>query len=95
MNFAAPAGNLTIGVNDNKKFTATGATGGVIQGDASGNLTARGEFDATTGGCIGLSAGGTLDTTDGTFAPAFGSSCPLSCPSPSGAFLDMATDLLE
>ncbi len=95
MSFSAAAGNLTIGDNDNRDFIASGPAGGTIQGDASGNLTAAGTFDATVGGCIGLSAGGTLDTAQATFSPAPGASCPLSCPSPSGAFLDVVSNVLE
>lgn len=70
------------------RLLATGqGSGGTIEGTATGNLTASGIFRATVSppGCIGLSAGGTLDTTGATFDPPPVTDCPGS---PSGAFLD-------
>jgi hypothetical protein len=63
------------------KFDAKGkssvvGSGGDIEGTASGNLTANGSFKARNGGCIGLSAGGTLDTTGGQFDVPVTGSCP-------------------
>jgi hypothetical protein len=91
LNVAAGAGDVELGTNPSAGFIASGPAGGEIEAIASGNLTARGDFDATVGGCIGLSAGGTLDTSQGTFSPAFGAGCA----SPSGAFLDVAVGALD
>jgi hypothetical protein len=66
------------------KFFAPG-TNGTIEGAATGNLLASGRFTAAPGGCIGLSAGGTLDTAGATFDVPLSTDCPGS---PSGAFLD-------
>jgi hypothetical protein len=49
---------------------------GVIEGSAAGNLVADGVFRTAPGGCIGLSAGGTLDTSDGSFDGTVVASCP-------------------
>jgi hypothetical protein len=65
-----------LGEKGGDKFDATGAAGGVIEGQAGGNLTAVGKYSAGTGGCIGLSAGGTLDTSGGTFDVPLTGSCP-------------------
>jgi hypothetical protein len=65
------------------RFLAPG--GGVIEGTASGDVTATGDFIATPNGCISLAAGGTLDTSGGTFNPPLSVDCPGS---PSGAFLE-------
>jgi hypothetical protein len=64
------------GVTLSGRYLAGGLAGGVIEATASGNLTADGDFDAEIGGCIGLAAGGTLNTTGGSFSPPFVASCP-------------------
>jgi hypothetical protein len=69
---ASTAGNVTLSGN----YFASGPSGGVIEATASGDLTANGDFDAQIGGCIGLSAGGTLNTMGGAFSPPFVASCP-------------------
>ena len=56
-------GNMTLGQFKGSRLEATGAVGGVLEGHAGGNLTAMGTFEAATGGCIGLSAGGMLNTS--------------------------------
>lgn len=63
-------------MNSHSIFSATGTSGGVIEGQATGNLTANGEYTAAGGGCIGLSAGGTLDTSAATFDVPLTASCP-------------------
>jgi hypothetical protein len=69
-------GDMVVGVNASRDFDARGTLGGTIEGKAGGNLTARGDFEAATGGCIGLSAGGMLDTTDADFDVPLTASCP-------------------
>jgi hypothetical protein len=59
----ATSGNLVL----SGQFRARGDTGGVIEGMATGDVTANGDFQSRTAGCTGLSAGGSLDTTDGVF----------------------------
>jgi len=80
---AASAGDLLLegmllaGTNASSGLNSEGGT---IEGTASGDLTASGVFQclgaAISGGCIGLSAGGTLDTNGGTFDKAIVSDCP-------------------
>lgn len=72
----AAAGNITLGAGNSGRFDARGTAGGVIEGAAGGNLTAGGKFQAQTGGCIGLSAGGTLDTMNASFDLPTTASCP-------------------
>jgi hypothetical protein len=69
----ATAGNMLV----EGDVDARGA--GVIEAAASGDLTANGDFRTDPGGCIGLSAGGTLNTAGGSFNPAPGPSCGV-CP---------------
>lgn len=68
--FEATGGDLQL----SGTFRARGPElGGIIQGSATGNLTADGRFKVLgcsgpgCEGCIGLSAGGTLDTSSGSF----------------------------
>ena len=75
MRFAAN-GNLNLGTKSGDKFDARGTAGGVIEGQATGNLTALGKYTAATGGCIGLSAGGVLTTSGATFDGPLTGSCP-------------------
>lgn len=70
----AAGGNLDLGTKPNSKFRATDS--GVIEGQAAGDLSAQGKFEAGPAGCIGLSAGGTLDTGLATFDVALSGSCP-------------------
>jgi len=71
------AGTLRAGTGES---SGGNSIGGTIEGDASGDLTASGVFEcldaAASGGCIGLSAGGTLDTSGGTFDKPIVASCP-------------------
>jgi hypothetical protein len=67
--FTANAGDLTLSGRFSPGVHST------IQGTASGNLVANGVFRAPDG-CIGLSAGGTLDTSGGRFNPPIVTSCP-------------------
>jgi hypothetical protein len=48
----------------------------VIEGIAGGDLTVDGKYKAQVGGCIGFSAGGTLDTSSAGFDVALSGSCP-------------------
>jgi hypothetical protein len=80
---AASAGDLLLEgtlLASTNASVAFYAVGGTIEGTASGDLTASGVFQclgtAVSGGCIGLSAGGTLDTSGGTFDKAIVSDCP-------------------
>jgi hypothetical protein len=69
-------GDMLLGDSPTRRFDVTGTAGGVIDGQAGGNLTAEGRFTAAAGGCIGLSAGGTLDTTAAQFDVPLTASCP-------------------
>ena len=64
---------VTIG--SRRLLDARGGSG-VIEGQASGDLTAAGDFRAAPDGCIGLSAGGTRDTTGARFDVPLMESCP-------------------
>jgi hypothetical protein len=55
---------------------AGGAPGGAIVASAADDLLASGRFDAQVGGCIALTAGGTLNLTDASLDPANSASCP-------------------
>ena len=66
------------------RFSATGGNG-IIEADATGNLTATGAFRAASDGCIALSANGVLDTASASFDVPVVGDCPGS---PSGAFVD-------
>jgi hypothetical protein len=57
-------------------FRARGDQGGIIEAQASGDVTADGVFQSNTDGCTGLSAGGSLDTAGGIFDMAVEASCP-------------------
>jgi hypothetical protein len=57
-------------------FDVTGAQGGEIEVEVDGNLTLYGDFEAAVGGCIALSAGGTLDTSNASFDTPLTMSCP-------------------
>jgi len=70
------AGDLSLGHGSSTAFDVRGASGGTIDGHAAGNLTAAGKYSASTGGCVGLSAGGTLDTTGATFDVSLTTMCP-------------------
>jgi hypothetical protein len=71
------AGNMILGKNDRTKLRASSdVAGGAIEATAGGNLTVRGKYEVEVGGCIGLSAGGTLDTTQATFDTTPVGSCP-------------------
>lgn len=48
----------------------------VIQADAATNLTATGIFQVAPDGCVGLSAGGTLNASGATFDVPFVPTCP-------------------
>ncbi len=76
MRVTAPAGNIALGSGISSDFEVDGPAGGVIDAQAGANLTAIGEFRAEIGGCIGLSAGGTLDTSLATFDVTPVASCP-------------------
>ena len=67
----ATAGDLTL----SGRFRARGRAGS-IEGTATRGVFADGEFEADGDGCIGLSAGTTLDTTGGMFDIPVMASCP-------------------
>jgi hypothetical protein len=67
----AIVGDLTL----SGRFRARGM-GGRIEGSAARGVYADGEFEAAGGGCIGLSAGTTLDTSGGSFDVPVTMSCP-------------------
>lgn len=67
----ATAGDLTL----NGSFRARGQ-GGQIQGSATHGIRASGQFQATGGGCVGLSAGTTLDIAGAAFDVPVTMSCP-------------------
>ena len=50
--------------------------GGTIQATATGNVTTDGGFSVGPGGCIGLSAGGTVTTGSSTFDQTVQQTCP-------------------
>lgn len=70
------AGDITLGTSGSADFDARGAAGGVIEGAAGGDLTADGKYRAETGGCVGMSAGGTLDTSSAKSDVPITASCP-------------------
>ena len=69
-------GNASLGETFGKQFDVSGSTGGVIAAHATGNLTAMGQFTAASGGCIGLLAGGVLETAGATFDVPLTGTCP-------------------
>ncbi len=50
--------------------------GGIIEGTATGNVTASGNFRCAPDGCIAFSAGGTLDTSNADFDKPLVADCP-------------------
>jgi len=70
------AGDITLGLSTAIRFEAGGFPGGVIEADAAGDLTVEGKFKTTVGGCIGLMAGGVLDTTGAEFDQPVMPTCP-------------------
>ena len=52
---------------------------GNIEASATGNLIANGTFRCAPNGCIALTAGGTVNTTGGSFDKPVSSDCPLEC----------------
>jgi hypothetical protein len=80
--FNATGGDLHLGGSILAR--APGTPPGIIEGAATGNLIADGTFRCAPDGCIALTAGGTLDTTEGSFDKPLsgdcGSACPSSCP---------------
>lgn len=72
--FKATGGNLAL---SGGFFARSGGPGpGSIEASATGNLLADGAFRVAPGGCIALTAGGTLDTSAGTFDTALSPDCP-------------------
>ena len=69
-------GDMILGEFKASHFDATSGTGGVLEAYASGDLTAQGHFDAMSGGCIGLSAGGSLSTGGVEADGPISASCP-------------------
>ncbi|HSP98623.1 MAG TPA: hypothetical protein VL049_15485 [Candidatus Dormibacteraeota bacterium] len=67
----ATVGDLTL----SGRFRARGI-GGSIEGSAARGVYADGEFEAAGAGCIGLSAGTNVDTSDGMFDVPVTTSCP-------------------
>ena len=71
-------GNLVLGGGSSDKYRATSdGVGGTFEADTTtGNLTVSGVYTVQIGGCIGLSAGGVLDTSQATFDTTPVASCP-------------------
>ena len=65
-----------LGNSSSDDFDVTGDAGGTIEAQTGGNLTLAGDFAAAVGGCIGLSAGGILDTSAASFDVTPTGSCP-------------------
>ncbi len=84
----ADGGDAPSSVLPEIRLTATGgslalsgtflARGGpsVVQGTASGNIVADGDFRCAPNGCIGFDAGGTLDLSGGAFDEPIVTTCP-------------------
>ena len=72
LTFTANTGDLRL----EKSVDASGPAGRIVGAAPNGNLTTRGRFRAGLGGCIGLSAGATIDTAGSTFDVPLQSSCP-------------------
>jgi hypothetical protein len=71
------AGSAFLGDSLTSDFRVdSDVAGGVIEASAAGDLTLEGDFAAEVGGCIGLSAGGTLDTSQADFDVTVTPSCP-------------------
>jgi hypothetical protein len=71
------AGNMILGDTAGSDFRADGdVAGGVVEAQAGGDMTLEGDFLAEVGGCIGLAAGGTLDTSQADFDVIVTPSCP-------------------
>jgi hypothetical protein len=76
-----PGGTITLDASDGDlllggDFRARGRTGGRIEGTASGDVVADGEFAARGDGCISLSAGARLDVSGGAFDVPVVDHCP-------------------
>ena len=71
LHFVATAGDLDLDGTFRARRAPT-----TIVATASGNLTARGRFEAAPSGCIALAAGGTLDLTGATFDIPPVAACP-------------------
>jgi hypothetical protein len=71
------AADMVLGDGISSNFTVDADdVGGTIEAAAGGDLTALGDYEAQPGGCIGLSAGGTLDTSQADFDVPLTASCP-------------------
>jgi hypothetical protein len=94
--FRATGGDLLL----SGRFVARGPhltpVDGNIEAEAAGNLTADGIFRCAPDGCIALTAGGTLDTSAGSFDKPIESACPLDCAgSPSAAFVERTAAVVD
>ena len=69
-------GDGVLGNSVGDDFDVSGTSGGEIEVQVGGNLTLAGDFSAQVGGCIGLSAGGVLDTSAASFDTPPTMSCP-------------------
>jgi len=77
LRFEATAGDLTLsGRYSARAREALTPPCGIIEGTATGNVVADGTFLAAPFGCIAFSAGGTVDTSGGTFDTAVVADCP-------------------
>jgi hypothetical protein len=85
IHFRATGGDLRLAgtFSARQAFSFYGA--GIIEGTATGDLIADGDFTCAPDGCIGFSAVGVVDTSGGTFDEPIVADCPGS---PSGAFLN-------
>ena len=77
LRFEATAGNLTLsGRYSARAREALSPPCGIIEGTATGDVVADGTFLVAQFGCIAFSAGGTVDTSGGTFDTPVVADCP-------------------
>jgi hypothetical protein len=67
---------ITLGLSAGETILVTAAVGGAIAAQAGGNILTFGTFSAQAGGCVGLSAGGTLNTAGASFDVPLTTTCP-------------------
>jgi hypothetical protein len=77
LRFEATAGDLTLsGRYSARARESLSPPCGIIEGAASGDVVADGTFLVAPFGCIAFSAGGTVDTSGGTFDTPVAADCP-------------------
>jgi hypothetical protein len=77
LRFQATAGDLSLGGSFSARSDADATdTCGILEGTATGNVLASCAYTFAPHGCIAFSAGGTLDTSGGTFDVPILPDCP-------------------